>query len=112
MPTRDYEARLLARKHYQVEPGITQIFTLRDPPEAEALPDTPIKLLEVNANTVATGVVPLRFGPAPAEGMHFPSVIVEVTPAEFRTIRAGKLPLPGGWRLGELIPKPAANSAG
>ena len=35
-------------------------------------------LLEVNGATVPTGVVPLHFGPAPARGVHHPSVVVEV----------------------------------
>ena len=61
-------ARLLARKHFQIEPGITRIFSIREKPEYEALASTPIKLLEVNAETVASGVLPLHFGPAPASG--------------------------------------------
>jgi hypothetical protein len=64
--------------------------------------------LEVNADTVPTGVVPLHFGPAPASGIPYPSVIVEVTPGEFDRIRARELPLPAGWEVGEELPRPAA----
>ena len=47
--------------------------------QAEVVRAEPIKLLEVNENTVAAGVMPLYFGPAPASGIPYPSVIVEVT---------------------------------
>jgi hypothetical protein len=50
--------------------------------------------------------MPLQFGPAPASGLHYPSVIVEVTPDEYSRIQSGELKLPDGWTLGEEIPKP------
>ena len=51
--------------------------------ELEVIADEPIKFLEVNAATVPTGVMPLQFGPVPASGIAFSSVIIEVTPDEF-----------------------------
>ena len=65
----------------------------------------PIKLLEVNEATVAAGVMPLHFGPVPASGIPFASVIVEVTPIEFEKIKADELKLPDGWVLGQELPK-------
>lgn len=101
----------LALKHYSLEPGITHIFTLWGTPEYETRPGEPIKLLEVNTNTVPSGVMPLHFGPVPASGVPFPSVIVEVTPAEFERIKSSELKLPKDWRLGDELPKPTVGEA-
>lgn len=99
-------ARELARRHYQVEAGLTRVFRLTGSAAAEMRPSEPIKLLEVNAATVPSGVMPLHFGPAPASGIPFPSVIVEVTPAEFDKIRTEEIKLPKGWVIGEEIARP------
>jgi hypothetical protein len=50
--------------------------------------------------------MPIEFGPAPASGIHYPSVIIEVTPDEFEQIKSKQLPLPLGWSLGDSIPRP------
>ena len=60
----------------------------------------------MNENTVPSGIMPLQFGPAPSSGIHYSSVIVEVTPDEYSKLRSGELKLPEGWTLGEEIPKP------
>ena len=105
MPDKTEEARRLAETHYQVEAGITQIFRIVGRPEAELRPEEPIKLLEVNRYSIPAGVMPLYFDAAPGRGIHFPSVIVEVTPEEFTKIRSQELSLPDGWTLGDLLPK-------
>jgi hypothetical protein len=107
MADKDEAARKLAETHYRIEAGITQIFRITQKAEVEVVPAEPIKLLEVNQNTVPSGVMPLGFDAAPASGIPFPSVIVEVTPDEFEKIKRHELPLPEGWTLGELLPKPA-----
>jgi hypothetical protein len=99
-------AKELANKHYQAEAGLSRIFRLTGSAEVEARPVEPIKLLEVNANTVASGVLPVQFGPAPASGIPYPSVIVEVSPEEFQRIQTQELKLPKGWLLGEEMPRP------
>lgn len=106
MADKDEEARKLAEVHYEVEVGMTQIFRIMGSAEAEVLPNEPIKLLEVNENTIPVGIMPLRFGPAPTYGIHYPSVIVEVTPEEFERIQSKELPLPDGWTISDLVPKP------
>src|SRR6202034_1318865 len=58
-------ARELAKKHYEVEAGLTRIFRFTGKAEVENVRTEPIKLLEVNENTVPSGVMPLHFGPAP-----------------------------------------------
>lgn len=98
-------SKYLAQKHYQTEEGLTRIFRLTVGADVEVKPAEPIKLLEVNNNTFPSGVMPLQFGPVSASGIPFSSVIVEVTPMEFAKIENQELKLPGGWSLGEEIPK-------
>jgi|SRR5579864_7009855 len=62
-------AKELAKKHYQVEAGLTQIFRITVKADAEIIPAEPIKPLEVNENTAPSGVMPLHFGPAPASNI-------------------------------------------
>ncbi len=113
MPNKEEETRELARRHYAVEAGLTDIFVLNDSAVAEVVRNgETIRLLEVNENTIPSGIYPLEFGPAPASGIHFSSVIVEVTPEEFKRIQTSELHLPGGWELGEHIPRPDAAPAG
>lgn len=107
MPNKTHEARKLAAAHYEMEEGVTQIFRILGGTEAERRPDEPIKLLEVNEYSIPSGVMPLHFDAAPARGIHFPSVIIEVTPEEFNEIQLHELELPEGWTLGDLLPKPA-----
>jgi hypothetical protein len=106
MANKDEVRIKLANAHYASEPGITHVYSIWARPEHEARPNEPIKLLEVNQHTVASGILPLGFGPAPASGYPFPSVIVEVTPEEFRQILSKQLHLPNDWQLGDLIPPP------
>jgi hypothetical protein len=103
-------AKELAKKHFQAETGLQKIFRLTRSAEVEVKPVEPIKLLEVNANTVPSGVLPVHFGPAPASGIPYPSVILEVTPEEFALIQTEELKLPAGWSLGEEMPRPPNNA--
>ena len=105
-------ARELAKKHFQVEPGLTKIIRFSGAAQTEFLPAEPIKLLEVNRDTVASGVMPLHFGPAPASGISFSSVIVEVTPEEYEKIKKKELLLPQGWRTEDELPKPPDATGG
>lgn len=105
-------AQELAKKHYEIEDGLKQIFRLTSKAEAEVSHAEPIKLLEVNENTVPSGVLPLHFGAAPASGIPFPSIIIEVTPDEFAKIRAHELKLPKDWEIGEELPKVPASAGG
>jgi hypothetical protein len=108
MPTKDEEATELARMHYEVETGMIQIFRITGSSEIEVKPTEPIKLLEVNENTVPSGIMPIQFGPSPASGLHYSSIILEVTPDEFQKIQTNELKLPNGWTVGEPIPRTAA----
>lgn len=97
-PSKDTVAERLADAHFDIESGIARIFRLIGPREED--PRDPVKLLEVNENTVATGIVPVGFGPHAAGGIVYPSIIVEITPEEFERLREGQLLLPDGWVLG------------
>jgi hypothetical protein len=102
-PITDRQAatRKLAQAHFLVEEGLINVFRLVSQTETDA---EPIKLLEVNRDTVPTGVMPLAFDAAPERGVPYPSVIVEVTPDEYEQIRSATLRLPNGWRIAEEIP--------
>ena len=106
--TKNDVAKRLAYAHFDIEPGITKIFKLHESPEFEMFTTTPIKLLEVNTCSSSSGVMPLHFGPAPASGIPYSSVIVEVTPAEYEQIKANTLNLPEGWRIGDEISRGGA----
>jgi hypothetical protein len=99
--SKDDAARILARRHYEIEPGISRVIRLMGANERD--PKEPIKLLEVNRNTIPAGIVPLHFGP---HGIRFATVIVEITPREFEEVRKGFLRLPEGWTMDRQYPKP------
>lgn len=107
MPNKDDDARVLAESHYRIEPGITQIFRVAGDVTDESSPVEPIKLLEVNQYSIPSGIMPLRFDAVPAAGVHYPCVIIEITPEEFVQVQAKTMPLPNGWTVGDPIPRPA-----
>jgi hypothetical protein len=96
MLDKDEVARVLADAHRAIEPSITRIVRLVGPNEADGR--EPIKLLEVNAATSASGIWPIAFTPDPPQ-VPYGSVVVEVTPAEYHAILARTLLLPEGWQL-------------
>jgi len=101
------KAKFLAEQHFGVESGMQRIFRLTCHSELEAQRSEPIKLLEVNADTIPSGILPVSFGPSIASGNPYPSVIVEVSPEEFAQIQSQELQLPAGWSLGEEFSNPA-----
>jgi hypothetical protein len=105
--TKDQVALRLAESHYRLERSISHIFRIRNGTDEEAA-NEPIKLLEVNADTVPTGVTPVYFGPHADRGMPYARVIVDLTPAEFDRVRSKELTLPDGWHIGEEFPRPDA----
>jgi len=110
MATKDEEAVALAQAHYQVEAGLTHVFRIIGENAVEAMPAEPIKLLEVNEKTVPLGILPIHFGPSPASGLHYPMVILEVTPEEYQKLQSEELTLPHGWKIGDPIPRPSPES--
>jgi len=96
VPNKADAASRLALRHYEIEPGISAIYRLEGSTESDL---DPFILLEVNRDTIAAGIMPLGFPPAPAIGVLHPSIIVEITPEELSRVQAGSLPLPNGWRI-------------
>lgn len=87
-------AKRLSEWHFEVEPGMRQIFYIE-------LPGERIALLEVNEHTPPTGSVePFVF--APSEDIPYTTVVAEITPEELKQIYDDprSLPLPEGWNLG------------
>ncbi len=105
MDEKDEVARQLAEAHREIEPTIRRIIRLVTDREGDAR--EPVKLLEVNPETSPSGILPIAFAADPPR-VPYPSIVVEVTEAEFDQIRAGSLPLPEGWRLGETLYPAAA----
>jgi hypothetical protein len=96
MPSKEQVARELIAEHFAIEPHLQAVYRIVADNEASAT--EPIELLEVNAATVATGgVTPFEF--APTQDVPFPTVIAEVTPAEFEALQTDGSKLPKGWRL-------------
>jgi len=95
-------AETLATGHFGVEPNLKRIFLPE--PVSEGKPDEPIKLLEVVEGTIERGIEPIAFPADPAHGIDYPSMIVEVSPREFRDICDGKLDLGDrGWMIGKEL---------
>jgi len=99
--SKDNVALDLAQAHMSAEPGIKSVYRLLSPNEDDE--GEPLKLLEVNENTVEQGIEPIGFGPDPAGEVPFASVVVDVSPREFEMISQGKLALPHGWKLGARL---------
>ena len=102
-PSKNAVAKELARKHFDLEPGMRHIFRVTNG-ERESNASEPIILLEVNEHTVPAGLMPLQFGPN--ETIPYATVIAEITPDEYRLVSAGKLKLPRGWRIAEELTRP------
>jgi hypothetical protein len=102
---KDRQAYELARRHYSAEEGVTEVIRFTRNGDVEVQSAEPIKLLEVNANTAPSGIMPIQFAPSPDGGITYPITIIEVTPEEHAQIKLGNLLLPSGWENEELIPK-------
>lgn len=107
MRTKDEVVTTLAEQHFRVEPELSRV--IRIVSANESAPDEPIKLIEVNAATFATGSVE-AFGFAPTRDVPFATLIAEVTPEEYARIENNEISLPDGWSLdnAQQFPRPAA----
>jgi hypothetical protein len=88
----------LAQDHFRCDEGLERIFHIADGEDAG-----PIKLLEVNRDTIPLGIMPLNFGPSP--GRPYPYTLVEITPDEHEMLRNSGLRLPDGWVIAKEIPR-------
>ncbi|HFE44210.1 MAG TPA: hypothetical protein ENJ18_01785 [Nannocystis exedens] len=106
MPNKDEIARRLIRWHFEVEPGLNVVHRILS--ENEDDPAEPIKLLEINTATVATGSFEAyRF--APTRDVPYPTLIAEVTPDELEQLRAeGRIPESWNLERAQTHRRPAA----
>lgn len=103
MPTKEVVAKKLAKAHVKIDPGIKIVVRVLGADEDDQ--GAPVKLLEVNPETFASGIIPISLGAAPPE-IPFPSVVIEVTEREYDKIRNQTLRLPNGWKLGDVLHSP------
>ncbi len=96
MVDKDDVATELIEHHFAVEPELSIVYRVLGPREDAS--DEPIKLLEVNAGTPASGSVEV-FGFAPTQEVPFPVQIAEITPEEVEQLRREPALLPTGWSL-------------
>ena len=95
--------------HFRVEPELQRVFILRS--SIDTSPDAPVRILEVNAATPATGSIePFAF--APTAEVPFRTVIAEITPEEYEQLRSNPAALkhPPGWELSsaEEVTRPSS----
>jgi hypothetical protein len=92
----------LIRWHFEVEPDLSMVFRIVSDNEDSL--DEPIKLLEVNAATIATGSVePFSF--APSKSVPYRTVIAEITPDELARVQSNEIKLPAGWSIDNVVPQ-------
>jgi hypothetical protein len=97
---KDEAARDLIQHHFAVEPELRAVYRIMSANETS--PDEPIKLLEVNAATVATGSVEV-FGFAASKSTPFSVMIAEVTPDELEQLKSNPRAMPHGWSLAQAL---------
>jgi hypothetical protein len=91
MPLRE-TALELVQSHREVEPNLKRVIFY---PDAEG---REVRLVEVVDGSPSAGeVLPFRFAPDVTDGVPYPVVIVELSPAEFQQLEQGQLHLPDGW---------------
>jgi hypothetical protein len=96
MHAKDAAARRLIEWHFTVEPELREVYRIVVDNE-ESL-EEPIRLLEINAATVATGnIEPFTF--SPTREIPFRTVIAEITPEELESLQSHPETLPDGWNL-------------
>ena len=96
MLTRDEAARNLVLHHFEVEPELKAVYVFAG--DQGTGPDEPIRLLEVNDATLATGTVEV-FSFAPSSKFPYAVQIAEVTVDEFERLLQDPSQLPDGWAL-------------
>lgn len=91
-------ARRLADAHRKEDPDTERVLLSPSPTE--------IRLVEVSpsvASATPPAVMPFRFVAQPEQGVHFPSVVILLSPDEWALVENGSLQLPDGWDMGSLV---------
>ena len=91
-------ARKLAAAHRRADKKTTTIKLFPSPQQDV------IRLLEVSNGAPTTGeVLSFPFPADAAHGVDYPSVVILLSPEEWRQIEHGDLSLPSGWNLAEAV---------
>jgi hypothetical protein len=102
MKSRLEAAEGLAAAHFRVDPSLRRVHLIE--PMCDRDPSDPMRLLEVVEGTLERGIEPVGFTADPAHGVDCPSVIVEVSPAEFESFRSGTVSFEGrDWTIGREL---------
>jgi hypothetical protein len=91
-------AEELAKAHVEDDPKTTQVYFV------EGVKDE-VRLVEVTGSLGNTGpgeVLPVRFNAQPEEGVPYPSVVVLLSPVEWKAVEKDELKLPPGWEKTKL----------
>jgi len=97
MPTKAEVIRELVRAHFRVEEGLQRIAVMR------TKDGEPIKLLEVNENTVSTGAGSIEvFSFSPTRDVPYVTEIAEVTPEQYARLEGGAIRAPVGWTVDDV----------
>ncbi len=96
-------AKSLAKAHFELEPDIKHIHLIE--PFNDQDPSDPIKLLEVVEGMIERGIEPIGFTADPARGIGYPSIVVEISPAEYAKYKAASEHKLGyrDWRIGKEL---------
>jgi hypothetical protein len=95
-------AKKLAASHVKIEGTISGIAYITSTDENKA--GEPIKLLEINSATSASGVFPVTFGPTGE--IPYYSTLIELTPKEARDLEKKQLKSwPQNWEVGKWLYK-------
>jgi len=89
--------RRMVRSHFETEDVIDRVVWFKSPNGTEE-----IHLLEVNREAIPSGAV-MTFYVGKSKKFPLPTLLADVTPAEWKKIRAGKIPLPEGWSLNNVV---------
>lgn len=92
-------AKKLAEAHRSVDSDLKHVYLIE--PLNEIDKNDPIRLLEIVEGTLELGIEPISFAADPGRGIEYPSIIVEISPKEFKKREQLKSALSSrGWRLG------------
>ena len=125
---KDLLAKAIADGHYGVDSAVTDIYRIIGPTEDD--PDDPIKFLEVDAEAIPAGIVPVyvgrydwnfapdgkrfrvdKVGDAEESRLPISVVVIDISPEEFEQLNDGKLMLRSGWELGDRYTRLVGASA-
>ncbi len=87
----------MVREHFETEDSIDRVIWFKNHNDTGE-----IRLLEVNREAIPSGAV-MTFYVGKSKKFPLPALLADVTPEEWKKIRAGKISLPSGWSLKNAV---------